>query len=88
MPNSFDTDAEGPSLSDLAAIDAEWPTIQVDIDALADPDVIDALVDAIAAVERSGPNVTDRRRQRRLTSRITRAAVELTAAPGSRKAAA
>jgi hypothetical protein len=88
MPNSFDTDAEGPSLGDLAAIEAEWPQIQADIDALADPGVIDALVDAIDAVERSGPNATDHRRQRRLTSRITRSAVGLTAAPSSRKAAA
>ena len=86
MPSSFDLDS--PSPAELTAIEAEWPQIQADIDALADPDAIDALVDALAAVERSGPNATDHRRQRRLTSRITRAAVELTAAPSTRKAAA
>jgi hypothetical protein len=50
MPNSFDT--EGPSPAELAAIEAEWPQIQADIDALADPDAVDSLVDEIYAVER------------------------------------
>ncbi|WP_030439851.1 DUF6284 family protein [Actinoplanes subtropicus] len=73
MPRNFDS--TGPTRAELAAIEAEWPAIQADIDALADPDYVDALVDAIDAVERVGRSETDRRRQRRQTARITRAAV-------------
>ncbi|MDT4994995.1 MAG: hypothetical protein QOH97_4887 [Actinoplanes sp.] len=60
MPNSFDT--EGPSPADLAAIDAEWPQIQADIDALADPNAVDALVDEITAIERPAPVTIGRHR--------------------------
>jgi len=81
-------DTAGPTLAELAAIDAEWPAIQADIDALADPDYIDALVDAIDAVERLAPSEMDRRRQRRRMARITRAAVEQAAHPIARKVVA
>ena len=82
------TDLDGPSPADLAAIEAEWPQIQADIDALADPDMVDVLVDQIYAVERLASSEIDRRRQRRLTARITRAAAELAARPTVRRAVA
>jgi len=81
MPINLD----GPSPDDLAAIEAEWPPIQADIEALADPDLVDALVDEIYAVERLAPDEMDRRRQRRLTARITRVAAELAAQPADRR---
>lgn len=79
------TNLDGPSPDDLAAIEAEWPQIQADIEALADPNLVDALVDEIYAVERLAPYEMDRRRQRRLTARITRVAADLAARPGARR---
>lgn len=76
-----------PSAAELAAIEAEWPAIQADINSLADPDLIDALVDEIYALERSALAELDRRHQRRLTSRITRQ-VETATRPTTRKAVA
>ncbi|WP_030438161.1 DUF6284 family protein [Actinoplanes subtropicus] len=76
-----------PSAAELAAIEAEWPAIQADIDALADPDLIDALVDEIYALERLAMTELNRRRQRRTTSRITRQ-VEAATRPAIRKAVA
>lgn len=84
----IDFDTAGPTPAELAAITAEWPQIQADMDALADPDYIDALVDAIDAVERLAPSEMDRRRQRRRTARITRVAVELVARPAVLRAVA
>lgn len=83
-----DFDTAGPTPADLAAITAEWPQIQADIDALANPDYIDALVDAIDAVERLAPAEMDHRRQRRRTARITRVAAELAARPAALRAVA
>jgi hypothetical protein len=82
------TNLDGPSPADLAAIEAEWPQIQQDIDALADPDMVDALVDQIYALERLAPDEMGRRRQRRRTARITRATVELAARSADRRAVA
>ena len=70
-----------PSAAELAAIEAEWPQIQADIDALADPDTVDALVDEIFALERLYETEFDRRRQRRRKSRITREVQEATRPP-------
>lgn len=70
--SKLDRITDGPTAADLAAIEAEWPAIQADIDALADPDMVDALVDEIYALERSALAELDRRRQRRATARITR----------------
>ena len=84
-PDSGDLD--GPSPADLAAIDREWPQIQADIDALADPDVVDALVDQIYALEHGSRGPAWRRR-RRAEARITRAAAEITARPATRRAVA
>lgn len=75
-----------PTAADLAEIEAEWPQIQADIDALADPDYVDLLVDLIFEVEREQLAAADlgRRRQRRRTARLTR---EMTQ-PTARKAVA
>ena len=82
------TDLDGPSPAELTSIEAEWPQIQADIDVLANPDMVDILVDQIYAVERLASSEMDRRRQRRLTARITRAAAELAARPADRRAVA
>lgn len=76
-----------PTTADLLAIEAEWPMIQADIDALADPEVIDALLVEIEAIERGSDELT-RRRQRRAEARATRAVVEQTARPVALKAVA
>ncbi|GAA0432649.1 hypothetical protein Aca07nite_19870 [Actinoplanes capillaceus] len=65
MSNDF-TDVGDPSPADLAAIEAEWPEIQADIDALADPDAVDALVAHIEAIESGALAVPRRRRTERV----------------------
>jgi hypothetical protein len=66
MSNDFPGD--GPSLVDLVAIVAEWPQIEADIEALADPDEVDRLVAEIEAIETGMP--APRRRRRRVERRL------------------
>jgi hypothetical protein len=73
-----------PSPAELAAIEAEWPQIRADIEALADPDVIDALVEEIYTLERAALIVLDRRRERRIKTRLT-GRVEAAVRPTTRK---
>ncbi|MEU8657872.1 DUF6284 family protein [Actinoplanes philippinensis] len=73
--NDFDT-AE-PTPADLAAIDAEWSQIQADLDLLANPDVIDALVDSLSVAELAAMTALDRRRLRRATAHTLRVVAEL-----------
>jgi hypothetical protein len=72
-----DFDFAGPSAADLAAIEAEWPQIQADLDLLADPDVIDALVDGLDVAELAAMTGLDRRRLRRATAHTLRVVTEL-----------
>lgn len=78
---------DGPSIADLAAIEAEWPMIQADVVALADPEVVEALLVRIDAIERGSDELT-RRRQRRAEARATRTVVEQAGRPVALKAVA
>ncbi|AGZ39607.1 DUF6284 family protein [Actinoplanes friuliensis] len=74
LHHNADKDLDGPTSADLAAIAVEWPQIQADIDMLADPDAVDALVDQIYALER-GYTPRAWRSRRRAEARITRTAL-------------
>ncbi|MFF5293657.1 DUF6284 family protein [Paractinoplanes globisporus] len=71
MSIDFETDAEpdGPSSSDLAAIEAEWPQIEADLDAL------NAEIRALYLTDHGGPSELDWRRTRRSEAALTRTAV-------------
>ena len=81
MLHNLDLHADEPTSDDLATIEVEWPQTLADIDMLADPDAVDALVDSIYALEH-GDTAWTWRYRRRARARITRAAVM----PASRKA--
>ncbi|WP_326549930.1 DUF6284 family protein [Micromonospora sp. NBC_01813] len=65
-------DRHEPSASDLAAIEAEWPLIAADLDAL------DAEIALIVAADSGGPTELDWRRHRRAATRVTRVAADIT----------
>jgi hypothetical protein len=66
---SFDDyDLGEPSLSDLAAIEAEWPEIEADLAEL------DAEIRALYLADHGGPTELDRRRKRRSEAALTRTA--------------
>ena len=71
-----------PPVSELDAIEAEWPLIAADLD------VLDAEIAIINAADRGGPTALDWRRLRRAEANVTRVAVELAARPAARKAVA
>jgi hypothetical protein len=66
-------DSDGPSLSDLAAIDAEWPLIEAHLA------VLDAEIRNLYAADRGGPFPMDWRRLRRAEARVTRTAAAIAA---------
>ncbi|MEO3781550.1 DUF6284 family protein [Micromonospora sp. B11E3] len=66
-----DADPDGPSVDDLAAIDAEWPLIAAELD------LLDAEISMLYAEDRGGPTELDWRRLRRAEARVTRAAADL-----------
>jgi hypothetical protein len=72
-----DFDLTEPTSTDLAAIEAEWPQIQADLDLLAVPAVIDALVDGLDVAELAAMTGLDRRRLRRATAHTLRVVTEL-----------
>nr|QLK01302.1 hypothetical protein HZU44_08695 [Micromonospora carbonacea] len=61
-------DRHGPSVSDLAAIEAEWPLIAAELD------LLDAEISLIYAEDHGGPSPLDWRRLRRAEARVTRTA--------------
>ena len=65
---SIDFEADGPSPSDLAAIEAEWPRIEADLFEL------DAAIRTLNLADH-GPSELDWRRVRRTESQATRTAV-------------
>ncbi|WP_067502195.1 DUF6284 family protein [Actinoplanes sp. TFC3] len=67
MSIDFETETGGPSPSDLAAIEAEWPRIEADLAEL------DAEIEALYAADR-GPDELDWRRKGRSEARLTRTA--------------
>ena len=71
-----------PSLEALSAIEAEWPLIAAELDAL------DAEITLINAADQGGPSPMDWHRLRRAEARVTRVAAELAARPSVRKAVA
>lgn len=73
---------DGPTVADLAAIEAEWPLIAAELD------VLDAEITLIYATDHGGPTALDWRRLRRAEARVTRVAAELAARPAVRKAVA
>ena len=72
---SINFEADGPSPSDLAAIEAEWPRIEADLAEL------DAEIERLYAADRR-PDELDWRRKRRSEARLTRTAAR-PAWPGS-----
>ncbi|GAA0808952.1 DUF6284 family protein [Spirilliplanes yamanashiensis] len=64
---------DGPSPTDLAAIDFEWPLIAAELD------VLDAEIALLYAEDRGGPTPMDWRRLRRAEARVTKTAAELAA---------
>jgi hypothetical protein len=73
---------DGPSRAVLAAIDAEWPLIEAEMD------VLDAEITLLYAADRGGPSPMDWRRLRRAEARVTRVAVELAVGAAPRRSAA
>ena len=67
MSIDFETEIGGPSLSDLAAIEAEWPRIEADLAEL------DAEIETLYAEDRR-PDELDWRRKRRSEAQLTRTA--------------
>lgn len=63
-----DFDLGEPSLSDLAAIEAEWPQIEEDLAEL------DAEIRALNLADHGGPSELDWRRTRRSEAALTRTA--------------
>lgn len=72
---SIDFEADGPSPSDLAAIEAEWPQIEADLAEL------DAEIRALYAADHGGPSELDWRRTRRTEAALTRTARRPVASP-------
>jgi hypothetical protein len=70
----------GPTVEDLAAIEAEWPLIEAELT------LLDAEIRMIAAD--GDPTELDWRRVRRATSRVLREATALTARPADPSRAA
>ncbi|MFY1617854.1 DUF6284 family protein [Micromonospora sp. WMMD736] len=70
-----------PTAADLAAIDAEWPLIEAELD------VLDAEITLIYADDHGGPTSLDWRRLRRAEARVTRAAADSAARTDPRRAA-
>ena len=64
---SINFETGGPSPSDLAVIEAEWPQIEADLAEL------DAEIEALYAADRR-PDELDWRRKRRSEARLTRTA--------------
>ncbi|BCJ53076.1 hypothetical protein Asp14428_45510 [Actinoplanes sp. NBRC 14428] len=78
---SIDFETGGPSPSDLAAIEAEWPRIEDDLAAL------DAEINDLYRADR-GLSELDRRRKRRTEAALTRTATRtMRPATGLRPAA-
>jgi hypothetical protein len=65
---SIDFETDGPSPSDLAAIEAEWPEIEAGLIEL------DAQIRGLYAADRGGPSELDWRRTRRSEAALTRTA--------------
>jgi hypothetical protein len=68
---------DGPTGSDLAAIEAEWPLIEAELA------VLDAEIHMLTV--RGGPTALDWRRLRRAEDRVTREAAALAASRQSRR---
>jgi Family of unknown function (DUF6284) len=77
-----DGDLDGPSPDDLAAIVAEEPLIDAELD------LLDAEIHNLYAEERGGPFPLDWRRLRRAEARVTCVAAELATRPVAGKAVA
>jgi hypothetical protein len=77
-----DSDFDGPSPDDLAAMEAEEPLIDAELD------LLDAEIHNLYAEERGGPFPLDWRRLRRAEARVTRVAAELAARPAAGRAVA
>ncbi|WP_436528620.1 DUF6284 family protein [Actinoplanes sp. HUAS TT8] len=74
MSIDFETEIDGPSLSELAAIEAEWPRIEADLAEL------DAEIEALYAADRR-PDDLDWRRKRRSEAQLTRTASSIAGRP-------
>ena len=70
-------DSAEPTAADVAAITAEWPLIEAEMD------LLDADIRLINAADQGGPTPLDWRRLRRAEARVTRAAAELAARPAT-----
>jgi hypothetical protein len=68
---SHPLDAVDPTADDLSAIEAEWPLIAAELDAL------DAEISLLYAEDRGGPTELDWRRVRRAEQRVMRTAAAL-----------
>jgi hypothetical protein len=64
---------DGPSSTDLAAIESEWPLIAAELD------VLDAEISLLYAEDRGGPTPMDWRRLRRAEARVTKSAADIAA---------
>ena len=70
---SSDFEADGPSPSDLAEIEAEWPRIEADLATL------DAEIRALHTADNGGLSDLDWRRKRRAEAQLTRTATRTVA---------
>ena len=68
MSIETETETGGPSPSDLAAIEAEWPQIEADLAEL------DAEIRALYLADHGGPSELDWRRKRRSEAELIRTA--------------
>jgi hypothetical protein len=64
-------DLSEPTADDLAAIDAEWPRIDAELD------VLNAEIAMLYAADRGGPTALDWRRLRRAEAKVTKVAADL-----------
>ncbi|HZN20625.1 MAG TPA: DUF6284 family protein [Micromonosporaceae bacterium] len=72
MDPVFGLDDDGPTLADLAAVEAEWPLVEAELS------LVDAEIAMIYAADRGGPSPLDWRRLRRAEARVLRATTALT----------
>ena len=64
---------DGPSSTDLTAIESEWPLIAAELD------VLDAEIALLYAEDRGGPTPMDWHRLRRAEARVTKTAADIAA---------
>ncbi|HET8661182.1 MAG TPA: DUF6284 family protein [Micromonosporaceae bacterium] len=75
-------DDAGPTLADLAAVEAEWPLIEAELS------LVDAEIAMIYAADRGGPSPLDWRRLRRAQARVLREAATVVSGRGEPRRAA